>query len=228
MKLTRKILLIIVSLPLMFGFAQAEEKQVPRAKMDLCAAFIPSDLSQAIAHREMNNLCIIEASELSESIKYDKKELVYNPASKENQLIFYNGPFLALIVDRDLFYIIEEGNETSRAESRSVVRLMGATVALQGLWTKKPTTVAAGVLIIQYAEAFEDVLFYIDRRYDLGIYDKEEDVKRDKVREKAPKARPTRYVYGNDGRMHFSDGTSAPVIIYDPPPKQHDYEESWG
>lgn len=223
----QKVLFTTVSLYLMFSVALAEIEPQGTERPDRCASFIPADLSQAIAHRELNNLCVIEAGEHVESIKYDKKEFIYNPATKENQLIYYNDLFLALIVDRDLFYIIEEGNEVSRNLARSVIGLTGVGFSTILYFKKGTKGAAAGVLTTQGFLALEEFVYNLDKDYDLGLYSKEEDVKRDKKRDEAPKIKPTRYVYGNDGRLHFQDGTSAPVIIYDPPPKQHDYEESW-
>lgn len=75
---------------------------------DRCSEFLLSDYRVSIT---LNEFCLIGDNEGIENLQYDKVILIYNEKTKQNHVVLFNGRRRALLVDNDLIFVLEEGNE---------------------------------------------------------------------------------------------------------------------
>ncbi len=189
---------------------------MPVLAASICGTFIPSDLDNTISYMEVDGICIIQSGDFINKVQFDKKEFTYNPAIKENQIHYYRGSSVAVLVPEDVFYTLEEGNE-DRRQVRDVIGLISAVsggaalTPVPGAQALAVVAGASGALLV-----IEEILYQQDKDYKWGIYDKlaelEEEVKREQ--EAFENYMPPHYGYQNNGFFRTSDGNLTPVYNY--------------
>lgn len=98
------ILITILLLPV-YSDLMAEEP-IPK---DLCGNFF---IPQTVQSMTVKGLCLIEDSFGTENLEHDRVILLYNENSESNVVALIKGNQKALLVNKDLFYLAEQGNES--------------------------------------------------------------------------------------------------------------------
>ena len=176
-----------------------------------CNDFIPAEYDTSISYIEVDGICAIQAGEFVEHIQHDSKEFIFNPAIGENQVLYFTGDKVATIVQEDVFYLLEEGNEESREEFRDGIQYLGMVSLVYSL-VNPPVGIGVGaaIKIIDYAE---QQLFKLDKDYKIGIYDAHKEKKQEEAKYvKIPENESHRWQ--NDGTYLQKDGSKTPVINY--------------